>query len=113
MIRATINRSGSSRKIVSFSMSGHADFAEHGQDLVCAGASAVVFGAINAVEAVAKIKPVLELSDDGGYLHFEFPDVFDQPAFQKAQLLLEGMVVSLETIERDYQAYLQIKQNTI
>ncbi|MGG3573779.1 ribosomal-processing cysteine protease Prp [Bacillus gobiensis] len=113
MIQATINRSVNSREIVSFSLSGHADFAEHGQDLVCAGASAVVIGAINAVEAVADIKPVLEMSHDGGYVHFEFPAEYDHSAFQKAQLLLEGMIVSLETIERDYQDYLQLKQNTI
>ena len=31
-------------------MTGHANFAEHGQDIVCAGASAVAFGALNAVD---------------------------------------------------------------
>ena len=38
-------------------MKGHADFAEHGKDLVCAGASAVSFGAVNAIIALTEITP--------------------------------------------------------
>ncbi|RCK12092.1 50S ribosomal protein L21 [Bacillus licheniformis] len=43
MIHAKITRSRSNKDILGFEMSGHANFAEHGQDLVCAGASAVAF----------------------------------------------------------------------
>ena len=39
-------------------MNGHADFAAHGQDLVCAGASAVVFGSINAVIALWNVTTI-------------------------------------------------------
>ncbi|MEG9461916.1 MAG: ribosomal-processing cysteine protease Prp, partial [Bacillus amyloliquefaciens] len=49
MIEATIRRSRNDGGILSFEMTGHADFAEHGRDLVCAGVTAVVFGAVNAV----------------------------------------------------------------
>ena len=48
----TINRDANKKVDQSFTMSGHADFAEHGQDLVCAGASAVSFGAINAIYVI-------------------------------------------------------------
>ena len=51
MIKVTINRTESGL-IQSFTMSGHADFAEHGQDIVCAGVSAVSFGAVNAIMAL-------------------------------------------------------------
>ncbi|MFN2745071.1 MULTISPECIES: ribosomal-processing cysteine protease Prp [Bacillus] len=108
MIQATITRSRSNKSIQSFEMSGHANFAEHGQDLVCAGASAVAFGAVNAVMKLTGIEPVVDLGGDGGFLSFKFPDDADQEALKKAQLLLEGMVVSLETIERDYKGYLKV-----
>ncbi|MEC1262929.1 ribosomal-processing cysteine protease Prp [Bacillus swezeyi] len=113
MIQATITRSRSNKDILSFEMSGHANFAEHGQDLVCAGASAVAFGAVNAVIKLTGIEPVIDLGEDGGLLVFKFPDETDREAFEKAQLLLEGMIVSLETIERDYKGYLKVTTNKI
>jgi len=49
MINITINRNETGL-IQSFSMSGHALFANHGSDIVCAGASAVSYGDINAIQ---------------------------------------------------------------
>lgn len=37
-------------KIVSFEVKGHAESAPYGQDLVCAGVSAVTLGGLNALE---------------------------------------------------------------
>ncbi|MBS4208969.1 ribosomal-processing cysteine protease Prp [Bacillus sp. FJAT-50079] len=93
--------------ITSFTMRGHADYAEHGQDIVCAGASAVAFGSINALFALTEVEPVIEQSE-GGYLTCTIPDDLSDESFEKAQLLLEGMIVSLQTIERDYQKYIRV-----
>lgn len=65
MIEATIRRSRNDGGILSFEMTGHADFAEHGRDLVCAGVTAVVFGAVNAVIALAPLEPILDIGEDG------------------------------------------------
>ncbi|MBT2574242.1 ribosomal-processing cysteine protease Prp [Bacillus sp. ISL-51] len=113
MIQATIRRSRTEEGVLSFEMTGHADFAEHGRDLVCAAVTAVVFGAVNAVIALAPLEPILDIGQDGGYFYFEFPEAADQEAFQKAQLLIEGMIVSLETIERDYNDHLRLTTNQI
>ncbi|MBY8912780.1 ribosomal-processing cysteine protease Prp [Bacillus sp. YC2] len=113
MIQATIRRSRTEEDVLSFEMTGHADFAEHGRDLVCAAVTAVVFGAVNAVIALAPLEPILDIGQDGGYFYFEFPEAADQEAFQKAQLLIEGMIVSLETIERDYNDHLRLTTNQI
>ena len=53
------------------------------------------------------------VGEDGGFLSFRFPDGTDREAFEKAQLLLEGMIVSLDTIERDYKGYLKVTTNKI
>lgn len=42
MIKVSVVRN-QQKQIVSFEMSGHADAGPHGQDIVCAGASAVSF----------------------------------------------------------------------
>ncbi|WP_367616881.1 ribosomal-processing cysteine protease Prp [Heyndrickxia coagulans] len=54
MIRVRIKRKKNGN-ISSFEMSGHAEFAGYGQDIVCAGASAVSFGTVNAIMEVAGV----------------------------------------------------------
>ncbi|WP_129727708.1 MULTISPECIES: ribosomal-processing cysteine protease Prp [Bacillaceae] len=109
MIQVTIHRE-KTNAIGSFTMKGHANYAPHGQDLVCAGASAVVFGSINAVEALTGAVATIELGKDGGFLKYELPSDLENNSFEKAQLLLEGMLVSLQTIEMDYGKYIRIKE---
>lgn len=93
--------------ITSFTMSGHAEFAEKGQDIVCAGASAVAFGAINAVIGLTGITPEIEQAESG-FLSCTVPSDLPSEAIDQVQLLLKGMVISLQTIERDYKEYINI-----
>jgi uncharacterized protein len=105
MISITINRS-ESESIQSFKISGHAFFADRGKDIVCAGASAVSVGAINAVHALTGVTPEIEQGD--GFLHCVVPDKLPEDINEKVQLLLEGMVVSLRTIEEEYGEHIKI-----
>ncbi|MFJ7971204.1 ribosomal-processing cysteine protease Prp [Psychrobacillus sp. NPDC096389] len=107
MIKVTITRDQSGL-IHSFEMKGHADFAEHGKDLVCAGASAVSFGAVNAIIALTEITPVIKQKGDGGYLYVEVPGISNPEKAANIQLILESMIVSLQTIEQDYSKYIKI-----
>jgi uncharacterized protein YsxB (DUF464 family) len=106
MIRIKINRTESG-KIQMFSMSGHANFADHGEDIVCAGASAVSFGTLNAIEVLTGFVPEVDLGKDG-FLRCVFPDNLAEATQEKVQLLLEAMVVSLKTIEREYGKHIKI-----
>ncbi|WP_340085020.1 ribosomal-processing cysteine protease Prp [Siminovitchia sp. FSL H7-0308] len=94
-------------KIESFTMTGHAEFAEKGADIVCAGASAVAFGSLNAVMALTGVTLNIEQSESG-YLSCKLPADLPLETSKQVQLLLEGMVISLETIERDYKDYLKV-----
>lgn len=105
MISITINRTESGT-IHSFIISGHAFFAERGKDIVCAGASAVSIGAINAVHAITGVTPRIEQGD--GFLHCDLPENLPEGIYEKVQLLLEGMVISLKTIEEEYGKHIKI-----
>lgn len=106
MIKITINRNETGL-IQSFTMSGHALFANHGLDIVCAGASAVSFGAINAVHELTGIIPEIEQGEEG-FLNCRLPDHISESDQEKIQLLLEGMVISLQTIEEQYGEHIKI-----
>jgi uncharacterized protein YsxB (DUF464 family) len=106
MIKITINRNETGL-IQSFTMSGHALFANHGLDIVCAGASAVSFGAINAIHELTGITPEIKQGDEG-FLSCGLPDHISKSDQEKIQLLLEGMVISLQTIEEQYGEHIKI-----
>ena len=55
-----INLQSKSGKFVSLKISGHAQSAEHGKDLVCSAVSAVVTGAFNSIKDTNNFKFVLE-----------------------------------------------------
>lgn len=54
MIRVEVSRQIiGDHKVIEFTVSGHADTAPHGQDIVCAAVSAIVQTAIMGVERIA------------------------------------------------------------
>ncbi|MHC0037491.1 ribosomal-processing cysteine protease Prp [Pseudoneobacillus sp. C159] len=106
MIHVTISRLESGL-IHEFTLSGHADYAKRGKDIVCAAATAVSFGTVNAIEALAGFEPKAELGK-GGFLRCEFPMDIPEETQKKVQILLEGMIVSLQTIEKDYGKHIKI-----
>ncbi|QOR65683.1 ribosomal-processing cysteine protease Prp [Cytobacillus suaedae] len=109
MIKVTIDRLNNGH-IESFTISGHANFAKHGSDIVCAGVSAVSIGAINAILALTKINPDIEQGGEGGFLRCVIPTDLEENTNERVQLLLEGMLISLQTIENDYGQYIKISK---
>lgn len=98
-------------RITSFTLSGHADFAKKGSDIVCAGVSAVSFGTVNAIMSLTDVEPEIEQGKEGGYLRCVIPENLSPESKEKVQLLLNGMLISLQTIERDYGKYMKIILN--
>lgn len=109
MIKVTIHRDPTSTFITGFDMTGHANFGEYGQDIVCAGVSAVSFGSVNSVEALTGIKLSIQSAGDGD-LHVQVPDITDRQKSEQVQLLLEAMLVSLGTIRASYGKYLKMNE---
>lgn len=106
MIQVTVNRKKSGM-IQSFEISGHAFFADRGNDIVCAGVSAVSVGTINAVHALLGITPEIEQNEDG-FLRCVIPEHLPEETNEKIQLLLEGMVISLQSIEEQYRQHIKL-----
>ena len=109
MIQVTVAEKNN--EISAFTISGHANSGPYGYDLVCAAVSAVTFGAVNTVLELAKINLEIDQAGEGGYLAVNLPPNGTSDQKQKAQLIFEAMLVSLETIEREYSQFIQIKRN--
>src|SRR5690625_4406298 len=108
MINVTINRK--EHKIISFEISGHANSGPYGYDLVCAGVSAVSFGAVNAALELSGCELHIDQEGEGGYLFVEIPTNVTAKQKKDIQFTFEVMYVSLKTIERDYHKFVKIKE---
>jgi uncharacterized protein len=106
MIRVSIERESSGR-IRQFHVEGHAFYDEPGKDIVCAGVSAVTVGTVNAVEALLAIE--LKARMKHGMLKVEIPDSGAADTEDKVQLLLESMVVMLQSIAQSYGEYIALQ----
>ncbi|MFD0674352.1 ribosomal-processing cysteine protease Prp [Cohnella sp. GCM10027633] len=108
MIKITLVRNGRSH-ITRFTVSGHAYYDDPGKDIVCAGVSAVATGTVNAIEKLTGLAPDAEVSEKDGLLKVVTPISDDEARNAQVQLLLEGMLVSLESIADAYGKYVKIK----
>ena len=106
MIQVTVYRKNNF--MTAFELSGHAESGPYGFDLVCAAVSAVSFGAVNAVLELCDIDLEIEQGTEGGYLYVSLPSSLASDVMGKVQLLFEGMLISLKTIEQEYSQFIHI-----
>lgn len=97
MIRVTISRTGGSQ-IRSFQISGHAEYAESGQDIVCSAVSVLAINTINALSMYTSQVFETEVEEESGTIIVNFPE----PLTRDAELLVNTMILGLRTIENDY-----------
>lgn len=90
-------------------ITGHAHYAQAGEDIVCAAVSGISLGIVNAIERMFHVRIYRE-SDREGTLHCQLPEGLAPADQEKIQLLLEAMVLSLEGIAEEYPAYVQIEK---
>lgn len=111
MTNITIERLQDGR-ICSFIISGHAFFSDYGTDIVCAGISAVSIGTVNALEALCNIdtESHTTIDEDQGFLKYQLPVNLNNDEMQKAQLILEAMIVSLQSIAASYGDFVTINE---
>ena len=108
MITVTIH-SNANRKSYGFEISGHALSDVYGRDLVCAGASAVAFGTVNAINHITGITPQIEQGAEGGYLLVKLPIDLDTETDDKLQVILNTMVTQFYTMTASYSEYIELK----
>ncbi|WP_339228275.1 ribosomal-processing cysteine protease Prp [Oceanobacillus sp. FSL K6-2867] len=107
MIQVTVFRTD--KQITAFELSGHAESGPYGYDLVCAGVSAVSIGTVNAVMELCDTNLEIEQGAEGGYLHVTLPKRLPYEQMGKVQLLFEGMLISLKSIELEYSQFIKIE----
>ena len=110
------------RKVTGLFVSGHSGYAEEGSDIICAGASTLVYTLANSLERFCGIDTeystrIAEDKGDGHvYTEIIIPEgrVKDEAAADRAQVIMETIVLGFislaESVNRDGNRYLEIKE---
>ena len=89
----------------SFTCTGHAGYAEEGEDIICAAISILVINTVNCLEELLHEEIVVEADEkEVGYISCAF---LQKPG-DKAAFLVDCMIFGLRTIREEYgRKYLQ------
>lgn len=98
--------SGNDEKILGYQVSGHAGFADSGEDIVCAAVSGIVQTAVLGLDHYLSVSPNLEIKD--GWLKCMLPDTINIEELEKAQIILRTMELGLLSTQESYNKYIRI-----
>ncbi|MBQ7655258.1 MAG: ribosomal-processing cysteine protease Prp [Clostridia bacterium] len=102
MIRVTLHSQGEC--ITGFEVTGHAGYAEAGQDIVCAAVSILTATCANALETVAGVKPMVKAKE--GHMLLALPN----GSGRDAQVILRTMRQGLRDLSQEYSRYLLLNE---
>ena len=86
------------KEYIGFDSMGHAEYAEEGEDIVCAGISALVQNSVNSIESFTEDMFDISTNEEIGLISFRFRDI---PSHD-SDLLIKSMVLGLQGIQKFY-----------
>ena len=81
-----------------FEVDGHAGYAESGEDVVCAGISALVLNTMNSIEAFTEDGFSYEADPKTGHIKFQFETTISHDS----ELLMNSLVLGLQGVKEEY-----------
>lgn len=103
MIRINVKRN-QAHQIIEAHISGHAEYADHGYDIVCAAVSVLSQTAILGLHNVAKQMMDYQIDSDTAEYYVKLLS----PITEASQAILETMVLGLQNIAHQYSDFVTI-----
>ncbi len=101
------------KELCGYRISGHAGFAQAGEDIVCSAVSILAINTVNAMEQLTSMPFRCEADEKkGGYLKVMFSEI-EKGIDQDAALLLKAMVLGLEDLAKEYKKYIRLNYKEV
>lgn len=97
MIRVTIYND-SEKNPLGFKLEGHAGYAEHGEDIVCAAVSVLAVNTVNSIETFTEDSFKGESDEAKGVMKFKFTGQVSA----ESRVLMKSLILGLKNIEDEY-----------
>jgi hypothetical protein len=101
MIDVTFLKNGNS-EYVGFKTTGHAEYDDPGQDIVCAAVSALVITVVNSIETFTEDNFVLDTNQKSGDMDFHFTDEIGRDS----DLLMNTLYLGISGLCESYGDYI-------
>ena len=89
-------------RYTSLEVRGHANFDEYGKDLICASVSSIMFGFMNALDALDEEIQIQQLTNQ--------ITVINHSSSNKVQDYFELVMMQLKTIEESYGDFIKVER---
>ncbi|OXS27556.1 MAG: ribosomal protein [Acetobacterium sp. MES1] len=100
---------GKHNKASEIIVSGHAGFADHGEDIVCAAVSVLTISILNGLTEIVGRKDLGEVIEEG-YIRFIIPEINDEPTKSKTETLISTYLLGIRGIKEAYGDYIQFEE---
>ena len=100
---------GKNNKAHEIIVSGHAGFADHGEDIVCAAVSVLTISILNGLTEIVGRKDLGEVIEEG-YVRFIVPEINDEPTKLKTETLISTYLLGIRGIKEAYGDYIQFEE---
>lgn len=87
---------------------GHSGYAPRGQDVVCAGVSALVQTAAESLRRVARVSPLGQVGEEQARI--ALPGGLAPAQRERAAIVLDSLVVGLGGVARGYPDFVRIRE---
>ncbi len=94
---------------VGFKIDGHAEYAEHGEDIVCAAVSILSQTCINSLDKILKVDFDFSENQDKGFVELLITDFErkEKGIQEKISLIIESMELGIKGVESLYPDYVK------
>lgn len=94
----------------SLEISGHANYAKKGFDIVCSGITVATYTSINLIDKINNKCYVLNVDEKSGYLRFDLNYLnLTKEDIDMIQLIIRNLIDMYEEIKSNYSKYLKIE----
>lgn len=107
MTEVTVYKKG--RHITRVVCDGHTGYGAQGEDIVCAALSSIVQTAVLGLVSVAAVNIDLKRDDEEGYIEFSLPRVINETKQQKADVILETMLLGVSDLFEGYSDFIELQ----
>ena len=87
-------------------VTGHADFGEHGQDIVCAACALVSVGLLNAIDEMCNGQCELLQEENRIYIEVKEND-------ERLQTALNVGIIQYKTLAEEFRKYIRVKKTEV
>lgn len=95
-------------EVYGFELSGHAEYKDSGEDIICSAVSLLAINTVNAIEKFTGDDIQYEVNEEQGYILFS---VTTEQITEQSAVLLKALQLGLNNIEQEYgKKYIHVKE---